>query len=234
MRSKLSSAFTLIETITTLAIIVILAGIVVGVAGFVNNRSNRARAQGELKMLQTACDNYKADTGGYPQDVAATASTPGVTDIISPKQHFIPTSTEYEKSSEYLYKQLTGDKGGASGGNPDGVPDDGEPAYLKGYDQNKILMVERDSMTRKIKKVKGFQDPWGYYYGYSTAGLFAEAEFQRELKTKPSAERKTGDDLLGFNTSSFDMWCTAGSKPTSNPTSPQLRNQEHGKWEKNW
>jgi type II secretory pathway pseudopilin PulG len=233
MRSKLSSAFTLIETITTLAIIVILAGIVVGIAGYVNNRSNRARATGELGMLAAALSSYKAENGGFPQEVVSGGGE-GVTDKLKPKVHFIPNSIEYENSSQHLYKQLTGDKGGGTGGAPDGVPDADEPAYLKSFDRNRILMVEKEPTTGKIKKVKGFQDPWGYYYGYSTAGLYLEAEFQKELKTNPSAKRKTGDEMTGFNTATYDLWCTAGSKPTTSPSNPDLKKQEHGKWEKNW
>ncbi len=233
MRSRSSSAFTLIETITALAIIVILAGIVVGLAGYVTNKSNRTRAQAELSAFKAALDSYYSDWNSYPQEITSGGGA-GVTDKLEPKKHFIPNSDEYQKASEFVYKELTGDKTGSSGSKPDGVPDDGEKSYLSGYDRGKMLMVEKDASTQKIKLVKGFMDPWGYYYGYSTAGIRAEAEFQKDLKTNPSAKRKTGDDMPGFNTSSPDMWSTAGSKPTSNPTAPTLRDQERGKWEKNW
>jgi prepilin-type N-terminal cleavage/methylation domain-containing protein len=232
MRKKLSSAFTLIETITTMAIIVILAGIVVGLAGYVTKKSNLTRAQGEMSMLKAALENYKAETGGYPQEVIGDDGE-GVTDLLSPKRHFIPTSTEYSNSSQYLYKQLTGDKTGTSN-QPDGVPDDGEPSYLKQYDKNRILAVDKNSSTGAIIKVKGFQDPFGYYYGYSTAAARTERVFQSDFKKGNATSRKTGDDMPGYNTASYDLWCTAGSKPTTNPSSPALKERETAKWEKNW
>lgn len=232
MRTKSSSAFTLIEVITALAIIVILAGIVVSLAGYVNNKANRSRAKGEMAMLQAALENYKAETGGYPQDIQSSGSE-GVTDKLKPKIHFIPTAKEYEDSSLFLYKQLTGDKTGTAG-TPDGIPDTDEPQYLKQYDRKKILMVEMNTTTNTIKRVKGFQDPWGYYYGYSTAAARTEREFQKTLKTNSEAARPTGDQMPGFNNSSFDLWTTAGAKPSSNPTNATLKTQEWAKWEKNW
>jgi prepilin-type N-terminal cleavage/methylation domain-containing protein len=232
MRSKFSSAFTLIETITAMAIIAILAAIVVNLAGFVQKKSSMQRARGEMAMLSTALENYKAETGGYPQDVVS-GEGEGVTDKLSPKIHFVPTSTEYEKSSEFLYKQLTGDKKGTSGSSPDGVPDPEEPQYLKQYDRNKILMVDKDS-TGKIKKVRGFMDPFGYFYGYSTAAARTEQQFQADLKKNPSAKRPVGDEMPGYNISSYDLWCTGGSKPSTSPTAPTLKDQERAKWEKNW
>jgi prepilin-type N-terminal cleavage/methylation domain-containing protein len=235
MRKNLSSAFTLIETITAMAIIVILAGIVVSLHGYVTNKSSRTRARAEIAMFSTALENYKAEAGAYPQDFPASGTGAGITDKLQPKTHFNPTSIEYENASLFLYKSLTGDKGGPGGaGNPDGVPEDNEPVYLKEYDQNRLLFADRDANTRKITRVRGFQDPWGYYYGYSTAAVHEEQLFQADLKAGKNPTRKTGDAMPGFNTSSYDMWSTAGSKPTTNPTSPKQKDQEFAKWEKNW
>lgn len=236
---RLSSAFTLIEVVTTMAIIIILTSIVVGIAGYVQNKASRSRAEVERSTLLGACENYKSDTGGYPVD----SSSDTATDTLSPKQHFIPTATEYQKASVFLYKELTGDKVPSSGGgtDPDGVPDTDPntgaplyPAYLKQYDP-RILMSVRDPNTRKITKVTGFQDPWGYFYGYSTAAMSQEKKFQDQLRVGTAgAKRVTGSQNPGFNIAGPDFWSTGGSKPSSQPGSDKLKEQEQAKWVKNW
>jgi len=241
MRTRFSSGFTLIEIVTTMAIIIILTSIVVGIAGYVQTKASRSRAETEKAMLIGAIENYKSDTGGYPQD-----TDPGTlyTDKLLPKQHFIPTSTEYQKASEFLYKELTGDKskGDTGTGDPDGLPDpvsasDPTPKYqiyLKQFDP-RILFAERNPDTKKITRVRGFQDPWGYYYGYSTAAMSEEKKFQDKLRTgQAGATRPTGENNPGYNISGPDFWCTGGSKPSSQPTSDKLKEQESAKWVKNW
>ncbi|MCX7712769.1 MAG: type II secretion system protein GspG [Chthoniobacterales bacterium] len=59
--------FTLIELLITIAIISILAGIVLAGASYAQNRGLRSRAESEIKALETAIENYKADNGTYPQ-----------------------------------------------------------------------------------------------------------------------------------------------------------------------
>jgi len=235
---RLSSAFTLIEVVTTMAIIIILTSIVVGIAGYVQNKASRSRAEVERSTILGACENYKSDTGGYPVDASADVAT----DTLSPKKHFNPTATEYQKASVFLYKELTGDKVPASGGgtDPDGVPDTDTsgnplyPSYLKQYDP-RILMTVRDANTRKITKVTGFQDPWGYFYAYSTAGMSEEKKFQDLLRVGTAgAKRSVGAQNPGFNIAGPDFWSTGGSKPLTAPVSDKQKEQEQAKWVKNW
>jgi type II secretory pathway pseudopilin PulG len=232
MKTRPSSAFTLIETITAMAIILVLTGLVISISGYVTRKGSQSRAQGEMAMLGAAAESYKADSGGYPRDVESTEEESN-TDRLSPKKHFIATSEEYEKASRFLYKQLTGDKEGEQkDSDPDGVPDDGEPRYLKEFDP-KILKVKKDD-NNKIVEVKFFQDPFGYSYGYSTAAAAKEQKFQAEVKKDPKASRPTGDAMPGFNSASYDLWSTGGSKPGSNPTDAKAKDLEWAKWIKNW
>jgi prepilin-type N-terminal cleavage/methylation domain-containing protein len=237
MRKRPQSAFTLLEMMVVVAIIVVLAGLVVGVAGYATKRSAQARATGEIKMLESGCENYKSDNGAYPREVL-TSGQPGVTDLISPKNNFTPTATQYTNASLFLYKELTGDKKG-SGTTPDGVPDDGEPRYLKDLDP-RILNVRRDTSTKAIREVRYLQDPFGFSYGYSTAAAKAEQDFQRELiiwntkRTGTPPRRPQGALLPGFNTGSYDLWSTAGSNPSSSPSADAAKELEWSKWLKNW
>ena len=204
MKTRSSSAFTLIETVTAMAIILILTGLVISISGYVQKKGSQARAQGEMAMLGAAAESYKADNGGYPQDMEASAAESN-TDRLSPKLHFNPTTEEYEKSSKFLYKQLTGDKQGQTDdSDPDGIPDKGEPAYVKEFDP-RILKTKKDD-NNKIIEVKYFQDPWGFSYGYSTAAAAKEREYQNDAKKNPKASRPTGESMPGFNSAGYDLW----------------------------
>jgi prepilin-type N-terminal cleavage/methylation domain-containing protein len=235
MRKPSTSAFTLIEMLTVLVIIVILSGLVLNLAGYVNNRSARARTEGEISMLLSACESYKADNGNYPRDT----STSSVTDTISPKLHFTPTATQYSASSLFLYEQLTGDltTNGQANTQPDGIPDDGVPRYMKEYDP-RILNATKDPNTKAITAVNYLQDPFGFPYAYSTAAANDEQKYQTQLLRNPglasSITRPTGNALHGFNTGSFDLWSTGGSNPTSSPASTQAMQLQWAKWLKNW
>jgi prepilin-type N-terminal cleavage/methylation domain-containing protein len=238
------SAFTLIELVTAMAVILVLTGLVLSIASYATQKSNKIRTQGEIKMLETACETYKADYGSHPQDAdtsgsggaggGASGESTSKTDMLSPKEHFVPTEEVYAEAGEFLYKQLSGDKKG-SGDDPDGIPDSDEKVYVKELDP-RILKIDRDKNDRnKILKVHYFQDPWGNPYGYSTAALHDEQEFQADLrKGKKDAARKSGEDLSGFNADSFDLWSTAGSKPRKNPSNPKDKELEWAKWIKNW
>jgi prepilin-type N-terminal cleavage/methylation domain-containing protein len=61
-------AFTLIELLTVLVIIGILAGLTVSVAGIASRRSKVTRTQAELSRLDLAIRDYKARFGFYPPD----------------------------------------------------------------------------------------------------------------------------------------------------------------------
>jgi prepilin-type N-terminal cleavage/methylation domain-containing protein len=174
MRTRFSSAFTLIELITVMAIIAILVSIVIGIAGHTQDDAARRRALAEITMLHSAIENYRADNGNYPQNAA--------TDLLNPKADFSAKAIAYENASLFLYEELTGDK------DADGVPDDNTPAYLKSYDP-RILLADRDPASHRITRVYGFQDPWGNYYGYSTAHLAEELKYQAKLKAGASHRR---------------------------------------------
>src|SRR5438552_4497776 len=70
-RFQHSHAFTLVEMLTVITVILILAAILLNVAGYVNNKAARSRAAGEIHVLSVACENYKADIGTYPWPVVS-------------------------------------------------------------------------------------------------------------------------------------------------------------------
>lgn len=60
------AAFTLIELMAVITIIVILAGIVVGGMGYVNEKQARGKASIQIALLSKALEEYKLDNGAYP------------------------------------------------------------------------------------------------------------------------------------------------------------------------
>lgn len=62
-----ASAFTLIELLTVIAIIGILASIVIGVGRRASESGREARAKVELAAISTALESYKRQYGDYPR-----------------------------------------------------------------------------------------------------------------------------------------------------------------------
>jgi general secretion pathway protein G len=60
------AAFTLIELMAVITIIVILAGLVIGGMGYVNEKQARNKAQVQIALLSKALEDYKLDMGTYP------------------------------------------------------------------------------------------------------------------------------------------------------------------------
>ena len=102
------NAFTLIELIVVVGIIVILSGLVLSTVGYARKKAARARAETEIAAMSAACENYKADNGVYPRN-----PTPGYTDAsATPGRTAIREHTNilYESASLYLFTQLSGDR----------------------------------------------------------------------------------------------------------------------------
>ena len=67
LRRPPGSAFTLIELLTVITIIGILAGIVIGVGRRAGESGREARAKVELAAITTALESYKRQYGDYPR-----------------------------------------------------------------------------------------------------------------------------------------------------------------------
>jgi len=175
------TAFTLIELVVVIGLIVILTGLVLSTVGYARKKGARARAQTEIAALSAACESYKADNAVYPRD-----TTNGTTDNLaaltaSPTPDPRPTSynpndSSYSAASFYLYSQLSG--------NPSG---DRSTYTQRSYFQFKPNMLSPPGGTGTVTAIL---DPFGNSYGYSTA-----------QQANPS---------YGFNPT-FDLWSTAGT-----------------------
>ena len=200
--------FTLVEMITVVAVIIILAGLVISVSGLVSQKANRARADGEIKVMVNHLDSYKRDNGTYPKTEE--------TDNLDPRVDFSPTSSKYILSNLKLYSALTGDFEPADG--PDGKPEVDTKAYYN-FSRNQLNFTKDKSGNPAT--IRYVSDPWGNPYGYSTAGAQMESDYRAQVRKDPRTPRPS--ELKGFNPT-FDLWSTAGATTQS----------QKGKWVRNW
>src|SRR5216117_3395559 len=106
LTNRFNCAFTLIELIVVITVIIILTGLVLSTVGYAQKKGARARAETEIAAMSAACESYKADNGIYPQN--------GDTNTLDPTMNFDPTSpppgqtNAYSNASLYLYEKLFG------------------------------------------------------------------------------------------------------------------------------
>lgn len=134
------AGFTLIELLAVITIIVILAGIVVGSMGFVNDRQATEKAKVQIGLLSKALEDYKLDNGVYP-----------------PSDNTPDGTKQSSKLFEALYYDAA--KEGTNGGSEYKI-------YLAELDpaSNKQGWTSGNpSATTKIL------DPWGNEYRYRSA-----------------------------------------------------------------
>ena len=179
------NAFTLIELIVVVGIIIVLAGLVLSTVGYARKKSARARAETEIAAMSAACENYKADNGIYPRS-STTDTFTAVTNRVPPDPQptsYDPNVTAYSFTSFYLYGQLSGNLSG-----------DRTTYTQQRYMQFKPNMLSPPNGTGTVTAIR---DPFGNSYGYSTAQAF--------YIDNPGANPNNG-----FNPT-FDLWSTVGT-----------------------
>jgi general secretion pathway protein G len=134
-------AFTIIEVLIVMAIILVLAGLILATSGYVQNKGRRSRAEAEIAAISAGLENYKADNGIYPKH--------------SPESG----------GAHALYQALAGDGDDAIGGTKASTGVAGSSG--KSYMALKPSMAKPsppDANTRLV-------DPWGYDYKYLAPGI---------------------------------------------------------------
>ncbi|MEY2492397.1 MAG: hypothetical protein QOH24_1348 [Verrucomicrobiota bacterium] len=142
------AAFTILELMIVMGIILILAGFVLAVSGFVQEKGKRSRAEAEIAAMSAALESYKADNGIYPQWTDTNSLDPTSTDPAS-----------YVASGKYLYIQLAGD----SDDNPTTSSSSDTKNYFGSMLKPNMLNPNPPGANTYIR------DPFGNCYGYSTA-----------------------------------------------------------------
>ncbi|MEY2489170.1 MAG: hypothetical protein QOC70_1112 [Verrucomicrobiota bacterium] len=148
-KHRTQSAFTVVELLIVIAIILVLAGLILATSGYVQTKSKRSRAEAEIAALSTALENYKADNGIYPTDTAN-----DTTNTLDARTMFNPTSAQYAAASFFLYQELSGDPMGNRA-----------PIRKSYFPFKPNMLLPKD----QAQAVSAIADPFGYSYGYSTA-----------------------------------------------------------------
>ena len=141
------AAFTLIELMAVITIIVILAGLVIGGMSFVTERQAKEKARVQIALLSKALEEYKLDNGSYPAS---------------------EDSVDGTGQSDELFKALYYDSD-----NDGQYPPTGSGT---GDTDQKIYLADLDPVTNKQGWTSGsasqttkIVDPWGNEYRYRSA-----------------------------------------------------------------
>ncbi|MGE5214381.1 MAG: prepilin-type N-terminal cleavage/methylation domain-containing protein [Nitrospirota bacterium] len=148
------NAFTLIELIVVIGIIIILSGLVLSTVGYARKKGARARAETEIAAMSAACENYKADNAVYPSNNDTNGLDPTANFDSSPPP---PGQTNaYSLAGLSLYEKLLG----VTSGNRSETP------TTRTYFTFKPNMLHPPPPS--TDDVVGIRDPFGNLYGYST------------------------------------------------------------------
>lgn len=151
-------AFTILELMVVITIIIILAGLVLSISTYVQNKAARSRAEAEIAAMSAALESYRADNGIYPRD----NTTNQYTDTLDAKASSSfnatpsPSPNAYTNAAFYLFSELSG------------LDASQQPiANKKSYFSFKPQMLGHPNGNTIT--VAYIRDPFGNSYGYSTA-----------------------------------------------------------------
>ena len=153
---RAEGAVTIVELLVVITIILILAGLILSISSYVQNKGARARAETEIAAMSAALESYKADNGIYPRDSPVTTYTDSLNARSLPSPSPSPSPNAYTNAGVYLYTEL-------SGLNASQQPVANKKAYFS-FRSQMLGHSPTDNVT-----VTYLRDPFGNCYGYSTA-----------------------------------------------------------------
>ncbi|MGC3988322.1 MAG: type II secretion system protein [Chthoniobacteraceae bacterium] len=255
MKKSSSQAFTLVELLTVMVIILILAGIVMSTVGYAQKKAAKSRALSEINAMSSACESYKTDNGGYPRNVSTDKLDPNNASYSSAAAPATSgtslTPNAYSKASMWLYACLSGDYNG------DGMVNtsDGDAMYAALGQTTKPgtitptkYMDFKDDMRGRYSSTT---DPTAGTDSYTfdpSAGadvakgnaicyisdpfnnVFGYSTIKNSVIAADNAAGTTlatGSKITQGNNPSFDLWSTCGSTTSGTTTAQQT-------WVKNW
>lgn len=162
MKKFSRAGFTLLELLTVMAIIIVLAGMILGGVGYAQKRAAMDRARAEIAALSVAIESYKVDNGAYPATPDDPPATEGGTPVKKGSNVLVPVNVANGRGT---YPGTTGpyiDSGVALLADLEGrsTGSDTRPRYFE---------PKPDMLGTSARYLI---DPFGNAYGYSTRGTF--------------------------------------------------------------
>jgi general secretion pathway protein G len=194
------AAFTLIELLAVITIIVILAGLVVAGMGYVNERQAKEKTKVQLAILAKALEDFKLDNGAYPPLIKITdgsLESADNADIFNSSGATNKDSPGLITQSKALYKALFWD-----------TDYDGNGAVTSNGSKNdadqKIYLPELNPGTANNASKLGWNstdrtyiiDPWGNPYVFQSA-------MNAPQGTGANKTANPNDDAINPD---FDLW----------------------------
>ena len=174
------SGFTLVELLTVMIVIAILATLTIGAIGGVKQRAALARAKSELGALAAALEEYKRFYGDYPQlgdfthatvTPANATSGPGINTVEAKLFNCLTgvwgpgrfTNADRVNGPNFLPTQFVDTP------NAQNPSDPRSHVHLSGTLLNTFLVpavTSQNAPPAKVEQNAGLIDPWGRYYLY--------------------------------------------------------------------
>ena len=198
------AAFTLVELMAVITIIVILAGLVVGGLGYVTDKQAKSKANVQIALLSKALEAYKLDMGNYPLTADTTTGL-----LNSAASLYIPLFYEGYDYSKQATPPATWTK-------KIGTVDFAKSTtiYLADLDPTTTKQGWIDPVTGTVPPATTpVKDPWGAEYRYRTAqqlsGATSNAATQNPdfdlwsagkdgKSTATPADKENRDDIKNF------------------------------------
>lgn len=158
--------FTLLELLTVIAIVVVLAGLILGGMGYAQQKAASSRATGEIAALSNLIEAFKADFGDYPRSDDAAHKTSTAPPKTVPDARFsaflavhlfgrqVTPATNITHITNWARKNNWAESG------------------LGPADPPVEVKVVGDNGTVVTVGSRSLVDPFGNPYGYSTGGTY--------------------------------------------------------------
>ena len=230
-RSGECAAFTLIELLAVMAIILVLAALIINIAGSAQYNSAKARATSEISAMSTALESYKADNGAYPSESTTVNGGSPTTEVLDAQDSSYTDPSKYVEASEFLYQALAGytlsGSSGSSGTTGNGQTFSVSKRYIN-FRPDQLHATGSATVASPTSPYMYIIDPFGFSYGYST--VYAATQAANQASSQPSTTTAT----KGYNPT-FDLWSTAGYASGGKSTPSNLGSSSISSlWIKNW